>query len=1630
MGGRTGIDAPALANLVYGEKESAMSSRPRGPLMRAAIILAVAAVALSSQLIQPLMASAQVVPAGAGSARIADGLPTTKPQPWSPASARPARHPQQKVNAAALRAQAIAQVGATEKIASYRVSPAVLAFLNTGLGLRLGASSELTGTRSGHTLRISLPAPAGLRLGLPAGVSAPSFSRSTLVIDTTTGAATLTSTATGGTLRVAIGNTASGTLATGTSLTGDVTLRVPVLGETTSLNGPISYPAKGGAATASLSGRLPASAVLEAGAARFDAGATVTLSTNDGLRVDGPAVLGRPGHQLTVTMDGAISGKDWTFTVSRSASASPLPGLTLSGAASGTVLDDRGAVSYDVHASTARAWTAVPGAAVSGAVEFSNELPGGSVIPAPGLAGKVPWIDVNGTVSLASGGDTVAARGTATINLASGKGLLFGSATAPVSLGGTPDKLVLDQAGFRGPLNVGNGVVTGSVRGTGRVMLSGAGKPVQADAALTLTPAGSLVAGFPVDRSVLGLGTQGHEDTAYWASAAAPGFTGQGHGVRLSLPAGLSATAPSGTTLARPQVVATATTTRSVNKELTADASPSSSYTLSSATYNFLTNTLNIPLGSATLTGTLSGSTLTVTASAPTQLPSSLPSWIGNPTYVNTQIVVDESDDSLTLTAATGTTSGLTATLSVAIASVSTASPGISGSLSLDGVPFTGGSTASLKFGLGYASGALTANLAGTLTYPATFGNGLVTIPVGATITLGTGTGVSVSGMADINYGSGSAEINVTGTLTDLSNWSLNVSDANAPPWQPTANLSITPDFTGTISDTAGSFGFDLATAPGSVVTWSSPDQASSVSVTGLELSNLAPSGTAKCTSAQVSSGDLWAGIGGQFSYAPTGTSINVGVTASGCLDLSAGSATITTAATGSLTAEFGSALPFSVTAAGLTASLSTSGKYSLTGTATVVINASGATFNAGLSLSNDGIVGGVQVSLGSLGLPGSGAGFLYVSSAAMNNFDPGTFGFSGQPLNLPQGLVVGLGGQLPANFTTALQKVIPTFPSNATIQGMASLSTTGFSASLTVALGTTTGGVQVFSDNGASFYLDDLGLTFAVSTSPSVTVTVSATGYAQLPALDPGVTSPSSATVTFSGSLTVSATPSLSVALGFSNWGSTGVLGIQGLSASSFGGSFGVTLDGEVPVPTMGFYADGVQLPAQWASTIGMVPGAQISFNVNLSTTQPVFSFMITGEGNQPALTPLAIDTSLSPTVINSFTVSKAGFDFAPAGGTDPGTGDQVSGAALSFYATVDGVRVNVAASVDLTTPTVTAYVSSGPFTLGNLQVGATDFFLDLSPTDPSFGFTAGASYQNNSFYTTVYLEFGSTMNDGAAYLTVTGGLPSYLTGYVTLSGMVSGDGGQASVNAYGTGSFYAGGTTLGPVSFSLSIPNGTLSWTDYDNSITQIAQFFVNAGTSAGEIVQILQSLGYDTYDIINALGDIGDYSSTWISDLAAAFGFSSTYYDIWNATSSGQRLVLDVSGGSQSPSAPVITWQWNGGSNQDWAFVQSPYSGWYNIVNENSGQCLTVQYNTDTPGNPLIQYPCNGGNNQLWYMGTNIEPLIYNYVITSALNYNEVIDISGAYQWQGGSLDLWPYNGGWNQVFYLTNSSTYPF
>lgn len=111
----------------------------------------------------------------------------------------------------------------------------------------------------------------------------------------------------------------------------------------------------------------------------------------------------------------------------------------------------------------------------------------------------------------------------------------------------------------------------------------------------------------------------------------------------------------------------------------------------------------------------------------------------------------------------------------------------------------------------------------------------------------------------------------------------------------------------------------------------------------------------------------------------------------------------------------------------------------------------------------------------------------------------------------------------------------------------------------------------------------------------------------------------------------------------------------------------------------------------------------------------------------------------------------------------------------------------------------------------------------------------------------------------------------------------------------------------------------------------------------------------------------------------------------------------LLLDVSGGSTSPGAPVIDWYANGGANQDWLFLPDGGDNTYEIVNVNSNMCLTTD---GVAGDQVTQMPCAGSQIQQWQ--TSLNPgSVYAYTIKNVYS-GLYLDVNGDSPWPGASID----------------------
>ena len=125
----------------------------------------------------------------------------------------------------------------------------------------------------------------------------------------------------------------------------------------------------------------------------------------------------------------------------------------------------------------------------------------------------------------------------------------------------------------------------------------------------------------------------------------------------------------------------------------------------------------------------------------------------------------------------------------------------------------------------------------------------------------------------------------------------------------------------------------------------------------------------------------------------------------------------------------------------------------------------------------------------------------------------------------------------------------------------------------------------------------------------------------------------------------------------------------------------------------------------------------------------------------------------------------------------------------------------------------------------------------------------------------------------------------------------------------------------------------------------------------------------------------------------------------------------LELDVAGASTQPGAPVIDWYANGGANQAWTFQSTGAANTYEIVNQNSGQCLTTN---GVPGSQLYQWPCSANNPyQVWTTDLGAYYDFHGHAIRNPA-FGLYVDVNGNSPWPGAAIDTWYWNGGYNQLF----------
>jgi alpha-galactosidase len=154
--------------------------------------------------------------------------------------------------------------------------------------------------------------------------------------------------------------------------------------------------------------------------------------------------------------------------------------------------------------------------------------------------------------------------------------------------------------------------------------------------------------------------------------------------------------------------------------------------------------------------------------------------------------------------------------------------------------------------------------------------------------------------------------------------------------------------------------------------------------------------------------------------------------------------------------------------------------------------------------------------------------------------------------------------------------------------------------------------------------------------------------------------------------------------------------------------------------------------------------------------------------------------------------------------------------------------------------------------------------------------------------------------------------------------------------------------------------------------------------------------------------------------IPDVTYTGGTVSGYYNLVNRNSG---KVLDVAGYSTADGGAIDQWTDNSGTNQQWTLTPVA-GGYYRLFNRNSGKVLDVAGYSTADGGKVDQWTDNGGINQQW----SLVP-VGNYYKLVNHNSGKVLEVADSSTVDGGVVDQYTDNGGANQQWSIIPISSTP-
>ena len=1065
-------------------------------------------------------------------------------------------------------------------------------------------------------------------------------------------------------------------------------------------------------------------------------GISLTLSTTTGLTIKGKAALGAGTRQITLALTGNYNSGKWTLKVTAGSvkTWSPITGLkfdlTLTGTVTITTAGASAVVTYDIQAGK-------PPTGHSAGTSLVSWSPGGGVVVQISCAafafGEVPTCE-GGPTSKSPTDPTLFAQGSVAFGSgATGSGITAGFKGAIDLKTGAID---LSYDATAGPLSVSP--VTGLTLTLDSLSITGNASRlnVLGSATATISAIGTTVeVTFQDETGVLvvagkvtfkGIGVPLSGVFAYATGTVTTFATGTptvGSDGRVSLAKGFSAFAvyhPTG---------AVAAILHEVDAGLGSGAAlffqanwaPGSKPTFSLT----LTAGTGFPFLSLPDTGKLTSIVLSYGTTALTlAVKGAIPDPGAQPAPVT-----------LTLTIGTGSKAG-TFTGKATVSKLTIFGQVVTLSGSIDRA----------------ATGAITATVKGSVPGPVTPFPGVPFTLSNVTFSLGT-KGISVAATMSVDT---LGTLSVTGSLQKIRTWSLTVKAAAAKPWTPFPGVTLSPSFSGTVTDAAGSVTFSLTAsgANGSPLLTLSPTGPVTLTVSSVGLGNATP--PPGCSVSKT--GDLWLSVGG--SLAMTLGTDTKSVTATGCFDLTAKTFTIKA----TLAALSFSALTGHVVLGAPTVTLSwASGAFDVQATATLTVTmptGGSLVVRATLAFESGGtFIIGAEANLSKwLGNDASYV-YLYYASKKVTGFTTGDPSL--QKIDLAQGLTFALSVSVPATVAKGLAKIGITIPAGTKLKatGTATFSSDTYKLTISVNLGS---GKQLFTSNGAKLILDTGFLQLTLSPT-SFTFGLGLTATLDLPS--PGAVGGTSH-VALTGELSISDT-GINVSLSLGHCGSTTTawitaFGASGLTIQCASLTGGITY--EFPFVDVGLSGTITSLPSSIANATGYQDGAPISFAFNLDPFLLKLSIGTKGS-TTPALEPLQFigQATLIKVYYASLYISPTGATIGPT--TYP------AGISMGFQATLLGVRTSILASIGLSPPSITFTATISKITLHGLSIGPIKVVLKASPSTFEFQFTGSAQLGPGSVNIGPTLKIGGELSATVQIDLSTSKLSAFISGSLAIT-------------------------------------------------------------------------------------------------------------------------------------------------------------------------------------------------------------------------------------------------------------------